>query len=318
MGRRGPRGSRIHQGLTGERALIGTRYLADEGLRREYAAEIAPRTELAMERILAEVFGPSAAAPARALDLGAGTGAAGAALRQRFGAAVEVTAVDRVAGPGIVVADLARELPPVSGRFELIVSAHMLGELYLDDAPAARAEARARRVLAWQRALLAEGGTIILLEPALRETSRGLLALRDRLITAGLHVVAPCFWTGPCPALARERDWCHDAAPAPSAPRVDFSYLALRAAPGAPATAAATTFRVVSDPMPEKGRLKLFGCGPVGRHALVRLDRAASATNAAFDQLQRGDAAEIAGLTEAPDGLRLGAETTVVRRAPGR
>lgn len=316
MGRRGPRGSRIHQGLTGARALIGTRYLADEGLRREYAAEIAPRTELALARILDEVFGPSSPAPARALDLGAGTGAAGAALRQRFGAALELTAVDRVAGPDIVVADLARELPPVSGRFELIVSAHMLGELYLDDAPAARADARARRVLAWQRALLAEGGTIILIEPALRETSRGLLTLRDRLLVAGLHVVAPCFWTGPCPALARERDWCHDAAPAPSAPRVDFSYLVLRAAPGAPATSA--TFRVVSDPMPEKGRLKLFGCGLAGRHALVRLDRAASATNGAFDRLQRGDAAEIVGLVEAPDGLRLGPETTVVSRAPGR
>jgi SAM-dependent methyltransferase len=312
MGGRGPRGSRIHQGLTGERALIGTRYLADEGLRREYAAEIAPRTELALARILAEVYGPEAPAPARALDLGAGTGAAGAALRKRFGAALDVTAVDRVAGPGIVTADLARELPPVAGRFELIVSAHMLGELFLDDAPAARAEARARRVLAWQRALLAEGGTIILVEPALRETSRGLLALRDRLIAGGLHVVAPCFWTGPCPALARERDWCHDAAPAPSAPRVDFSYLVLRAAP-APA-AAPTTFRVVSDPMPEKGRLKLFGCGPSGRHALVRLDRAASAANAAFDQLRRGDVVDVAATTEAPDGLRIGLEATVAPR----
>jgi SAM-dependent methyltransferase len=313
MSGRGPRGSRIHRGLTGERALVGTRYLADEGLRREYAREIAPRTEAALAKILAEIFGPSGPdAPARALDLGAGTGAVGAALRARFGAGLDVTAVDRVAGPGIVVADLSRDLPPVTGRFELIVSAHMLGELFLDDAPAARTEARARRVLAWCRALLAEGGTLILIEPALRETSRGLLALRDRLIAGGLHVVAPCFWAGPCPALERERDWCHDAAPVPSASRVDFSYLVLRAAP-APA-AAATTFRIVSDPLPEKGRLKLFGCGAAGRHALVRLDRAASDANAAFDRLKRGDATDVTGAAPAPDGLRITADTTVAPR----
>jgi hypothetical protein len=70
--------------------------------------------------------------------------------------------------------------------------------------------------------------------------------------------------------------------------------------------------------MPEKGRLKLFGCGPTGRHALVRLDRAASEANAAFDRLRRGAAVEITGVVEAPDGLRLGPETTVVSRAPGR
>jgi hypothetical protein len=70
--------------------------------------------------------------------------------------------------------------------------------------------------------------------------------------------------------------------------------------------------------MPEKGRLKLFGCGSTGRHAVVRLDRAASAANAAFDDLQRGDAADITGPQDAADGLRVTAETTIVRRAPRR
>ena len=307
------RSSRIHRGLTGARELVGAPYLADPGLRREYEAEIAPRTRAAFGKILGELYAGDAAAPARALDLGAGTGAAGAALRARFGAGLDLVSVDRVAAPGIVVADLTRDLPPTTGRFDLIVAAHLLNELYLSEAPGARIEARARRVLAWCRALLAPGGTFVLLEPALRETSRALLALRDRLIGTGLSVVAPCFWTGPCPALARERDWCHDAAPVPSKPRVDFSYLVLRTEPVAPSP---TLYRVVSDPMPEKGRLRLFVCGPQGRHPLIRLTRYRARENAPLDRVTRGAALSIANTEQATDGVRVTPDTIVTTPAP--
>ena len=102
---------------------------------------------------------------------------------------------------------------------------------------------------------------MLLVEPALRETSRELLAVRDQLLAlSDLEIVAPCFWTGACPALARERDWCHDAAEVAGSPRVDFSYLVLRDRvapdPGQP------RYRVVSDPLPEKGRLKLYALRP--------------------------------------------------------
>jgi hypothetical protein len=310
------RDSKIHRGLTGARELVGTRYLADPELRRQYAEEIAPRTGAALRKILAEVYGEAVAPPARALDLGAGTGAAGAALRARFGGALEVVSVDRVAGPGIIATDLQRDVPAVSGRFDLIVAAHLLGELFLEAAPEARLEALARRVLAWRRDLLAERGLVILVEPALRETSRALLGVRDRLIAAGLGVVAPCFWTGPCPALARERDWCHDAAAVPGAPspRVDFSYLVLRG--DRTEAAPPERVRVVSDLLVEKGRLKIFGCGPSGRHPYVRLDRAASPANAPFDRLERGDVASIAGAVPAADGLRVIAETAIALNEP--
>jgi SAM-dependent methyltransferase len=307
------RASRIHRGLTGARALVGTRYLADPELRREYAEEIAPRTGAAVAKILGQVYGGASAPPARALDLGSGTGAAGAALRAWFGAELELVSVDRVASPGVVAADLEREAPALPGRFDLIVAAHLLGELFLDLAPERRLEALARRVLAWRRDLLADGGLVVLVEPALRETSRVLLGVRDRLLAAGLGVIAPCFWAGPCPALARDRDWCHDAAPAPSR-RVDFSYLVMRAEPVAAPSPAIV--RVVSDRLVEKGRLKIFGCGPSGRHLFVRLDRAASSANAAFDGLERGDVATIAGAVAAPDGLRVVQETAVAIKRP--
>jgi hypothetical protein len=225
----------------------------------------------------------------------------------------------------------------VEGRFDLIVAAHLLGELYVDRPPDERVDARAQRVQAWAEGLLAPGGTIILVEPALRETSRELLSVRDQLLALlDLNIVAPCFWTGPCPALVRERDWCHDSStvgpwegrtppamgsgrqsrPSPARsssfqPRVDFSYLVLRdrwkPLPGQ------LSYRIVSDPLPEKGRLKLYACGPTGRDPYIRLDRNASPSNAAFAELVRGDAARIAGATEANDGMRVEATTAVKR-----
>ncbi|HVZ88120.1 MAG TPA: class I SAM-dependent methyltransferase [Polyangia bacterium] len=304
-GRKRGGSSAVHEGLVGARKLIGTPYLSDPALRAQYARDIAPRTEAALARVLAALVGPP---PSRAIDLGAGTGAVGRTLRARYGDGLDIVAVDRTAAPGVLRANLAVELPAVEGRFDLVVAAHLLNELYAERSPAERTALRAARVLAWTRALLAPAGRLILIEPALRETSRDLLAVRDRLLEAGLHVVAPCFWAGPCPALARDRDWCHDAAPVPSKPRVDFSYLVLTAEPAAPAP----LYRVVSDPLPEKGRLRLFVCGPTGRLSLVRLDRHRAPANAALDRATRGDALALDDAQRADDdSLRVAAGTTV-------
>ena len=321
------RGSRIHAGLVGQRALVGTRYLGDPELRREYATEIAPRTTAALDKIFHQLFGTIGASGPRVLDLGAGTGAVGQAVRDFFGAATRVTAVDRIAAPGVVTADLAASGPlrGVAGPFDLIIAAHLVNELFRQQPLAQRVAARASRILSWAQTLLAPRGTFIVLEPALRETSRELLAVRDQLVAAGWTVVAPCLWQGPCPALARERDWCHDAVSPSDAgrdgpARVDFSYLALRRAPPGAEVAPGdpTLFRIVSDPLVEKGRLRFFGCGPAGRHALVRLDRHRTEANRTFDHLARGDLARISGTTVENDGWRLKPETTVQPVAPGQ
>ncbi|HVV17539.1 MAG TPA: small ribosomal subunit Rsm22 family protein [Polyangia bacterium] len=306
------RGSAIHDGLVGARELVGKPYLADPALREEYAHDIAPRTELALARVLDHGW-TGLPAPVRALDLGAGTGAVGRALRARFGDGLELVAVDRTGGPGVVRANLAVELPPVEGRFELVVAAHLLNELFVERAAADRAALRAARVLAWARAFLAPAGRLVVIEPALRETSRELLAVRDRLLPAGLHVVAPCFFAGPCPALASERDWCHDAAAVPGQrARVDFSYLVLAAAP----VEKPDHERVVSDRLPEKGRLRLYVCGAEGRRELIRLDRHRSPANAPLDTVSRGDALSMDRPEPTGNGLRVTPETTIVWTAP--
>ena len=297
--------SRIHRGLVGARKLVGRPYLADGELRREYEHEIAPRTAAALTYVLAQT---ALSAPRRVLDLGAGTGAAGAVIRERWPVA-ELVAVDKVTGPGIVRADLTRGLRPagVAGRFALIVAAHLLNELSLD------LDGRARLVAGWCRELLEPDGTCILVEPALRETSRALLAVRDRLLAAGLFVVAPCLLQGSCPALARERDFCHASAPAivQNRSRVDFSYLVLRH--GGAATPDSSQFRIVSDPMKDKGRLRLFACGPAGRLLVTRLDRDRSPDNRVLDEVERGAVVKIEGAVARPDGLRCGHDTAIER-----
>lgn len=289
--RRGKSG--IHRGLVGARGLVGKDYLAQSELRQEYEAEIAPRTEEALRRVLAQLPIPR---PNRVLDLGAGTGAAGRVIRDLFDQ-VELVSVDRVAGPGILVADVTRGVRPsgVNGRFDLIVAAHLLNELgtRLD------VEGRAALVAGWCRELLSPEGLCIVIEPALRETSRALLGVRDRVLALGLSVLAPCLLHAACPALQRDRDWCHDSAEVlvTGRSRVDFSYLVLG---HAQPRLDPTRYRVVSDPLKDKGRLRLYLCGPRGRHQVMRLDRDRTAANQALDQARRGDVLIV------PDSLALG------------
>jgi ribosomal protein RSM22 (predicted rRNA methylase) len=285
--------------------LVGQAYLADQQLRREYEAEIAPRTTAALERIFGAMSLPP---PRRVLDLGAGTGAAGRAIVERW-PGVELVSVDKVSSSADVRADVTRAIRPagVAGRFDMVVAAHLLNELALD------VDGRARLVLGWCRDLLTDDGHCILIEPALRETSRGLLAVRDRLVSARHFVVAPCLWQGPCPALVRERDFCHASgdAIADGRSRVDFSYLVVRKQ--GRACDDLGLFRVVSDPMKDKGRLRFFACGPVGRVLLTRLDRDSGPANQAFERIARGDLVHIQNATAREDGLRCTSETTVAR-----
>ena len=303
-----PSKTRIHRGLVGERMLVGSGYLSQTDLRQEYENEIAPRTEAALRRVLEQV-GLAPDRPRRVLDLGAGTGAVGRALRGCFGEDVEVVAVDRVPGPGILVADVLRSVRPagVSGRFDLIVSAHLLNELgsRLD------LDGRALLVAGWCRDLLEPDGTCIVVEPALRDTSRALLGVRDRLLAAGLCVAAPCFCRTACPALQHERDWCHDSAEVLVAgrSRVDFSYLVLRRS--AAAGIDADRYRVVSDPIKDKGRLRFFVCGAVGRFELMRLNRDRSAANQALDQVRRGDIIVLPNAPAHDDSIRVVGDTAV-------
>jgi SAM-dependent methyltransferase len=320
---------RLSLGLTRERKLAGARYLDDPRLLGAYLLFYWPVSYLQARGVLSEL----PRAPRDVLDLGSGPGPV--ALAALDAGAERALAADRspqalaaaralAAAAGLPLAtrpwDPARggDLAALAGgrRPDAVCLGHVLNEIL------AGPEEDARRAALLERAagLLAPGGSAVVIEPALRDTSRGLLRVRDLLVARGLAVRAPCLFRGPCPALARESDWCHAERPVEPPPlvaeiaaaaglrreSVKMSYLVL--APPGEAWAApppGRVFRVVSEPMPSKGRLRYMGCGPEGRMGLALQDKHRGEENRAFGSLLRGDVVEVTEVEPRGDGLRL-------------
>jgi 2-polyprenyl-3-methyl-5-hydroxy-6-metoxy-1,4-benzoquinol methylase len=310
----------LHEGLTGARALAGRPYLDEPRLLAGYLLHFFPRSYVAARIALAEL--PAFSPRARVLDVGAGPGALGIASLDHIGDA-EVTACDRSAAALAALQEIeprvrvlrreAGDLPP--GRFHLVMAGHLFNELPFTE------HLRLSLQLA---ATLAPGGVLLLIEPALKRTGRALLELRDAMLREGFSALAPCIFQGPCPALAKTRDWCHsaretDAPFADLAERaglrggtVKFAYVALARVPArAPAREGAPLFRVVSESLLEKGRLRLWACGDPGRFPIVRLNADATPANEPFGDLRRGDLFVATRLEPRGDGLRITKESAV-------
>ena len=287
---------------------------------------------------LAELVGRGALparTPMRVVDLGAGCGALALGAIARVAAAIDLLAIDRdgdalkiaagairrFAAPRAAavaittrVADVTTcAIPPA----DLVVIGHVLNEL---PAPA--------RLVLVQRALAAidDDGAVIVIEPALRETTRALHELRDAALAAGAHVFAPCTRAGaPCPALADPDDWCHEDRPVTFPPRTVkahaahassrryqvLAYLVLRRTPR-PLVDVAGAWRIVSAPHAEKGKLEAFGCSDAGRVQIRLLRRHRADHNRAFERADRGDVLEI-DAAPGEDRVEITAATRVVR-----
>ena len=172
----------------------------------------------------------------------------------------------------------------------------------------------------------------LVVEPALRETSRALLEVRDLLVARGYAVRAPCLFRGPCPARLRATDWCHAERPIAPPPlvaeiaraaalrkeAVKMSYLVL--APKGEVVVSPPSgrvFRIVSEPIPSKGRLRYMGCGPEGRMGLALQEKHLAPENRSFTSLLRGDLVRLEGAAPSGDGLKLGegSRVTLLARA---
>lgn len=125
---------------------------------------------------------------------------------------------------------------------------------------------------------------LMLIEPSTQQDGRKLLELRQKLLSKGYHVWAPCTHEGPCPLLTQSKsDWCHDRvhfdAPEwfqkmeeylPMKNRtLTMSYLLMRkSAPEKIATA-----RVVGDRLQEKGKDRQMICRGPDREFLAWLHK---------------------------------------------
>jgi ribosomal protein RSM22 (predicted rRNA methylase) len=191
------------------------------------------------------------------------------------------------------------------GPYDLIIMANCLNELFSTaaDPPVERAA-----VVAELLPFLAPHGTIMIVEPALRQTARELHQMRNHLLKQGLCTVySPCLHEGACPALDHPDDWCHEERPWQTPPAIaaldrdvgfikdalKFSYLLLRTDGRTIVTRSPQTFRVVSELRELKGEKRAWLCNETGRPEVGRLDRKASPHNAALDSWHRGAIVQI-------------------------
>ncbi len=336
----------IDQGATGEAAYRARRHFY---LPRDGAKLVKPLVELHGAGALPQ--GPRW----RVLDLGAGLGStslgAAATLGQLSGVSVRELVVDAVerdpgalrhfarmaagceaAGlPRVTVRPLPVDLRKhlAQGPYDLILLGLVLNEL-LAEAP----EQAALR-LAGLVGQLAPGGSLIVLEPALREPTRALHQTRDALRAhAGVAVFGPCVHQAACPMLAGPKDWCHEDVEATLPDtlgrvareaglrfeRLTYAYLTLRRSGDGVASVAALLpphggegptqpHRVVSQTLASKGKREWFACGASGRVRVTRLDRHASDVNVGFGAAQRGDVVRLPVLAPGVHDVRVGADS---------
>jgi SAM-dependent methyltransferase len=296
----------LHDGLVGDRALARPETYQGAHL-GAYLLWWWPQTYARTQAALR--LAPMPQAP-RILDVGSGPAPAALAALDLLGG--EATCFD-FSGPALEearalgVKQTTRELP--AGEFDLTLAANLLSEL--------------PDPIALVRKL---GGVIVIVEPALRETGRALLKLRDALLASGeFKALAPCLTQKPCPALASPRDWCTaqarwepprffrqlaDATGLRADEMLSFAPLVLARDAPAPER---EVWRVVGVPPPEKGKQRIWVCSDEGRFAAVRLDKHAAPENAQFEGLRRGDLVRLRGLEKRGDGLRVVPEASVTR-----
>lgn len=321
-------------------------------------ASLLARAAFFFPRDLPKVFGPldelhaagrfPSAAKLRVLDVGAGLGATGLGLarwlklRGRGVEQLELVALEQSKSALRGCAELSSalaELPEefvkpqlsmltedvrsarVAGKFDLVLFGFVLNEIARDQPEPQRTEQLASLLLD-ASTRLREGGVIVVLEPALRETTRELMAVRDLLASrrSAPFVLAPCVHAEPCPMLPSARDWCHqelayalpselaEVARAASLRYEGLSYASLVLGNQPRAASEPSLARVVSDRLESKGKLELYTCARDGYRRRTLLDRDQSAHNRDFSESKRGDLLQIESAE-----ARLGKDTRVTR-----
>lgn len=278
----------------------------------------------------------------RVCDAGAGVGATAAGLLLALDAsrvgAVEITGIDgharslevwpivaekaaAIAGVRLSARPVVRDLlqpiihptPP-----HLFIAQTLMNELFPTAGADGETKDSARRRADWMAAQV--GGALgVIVEPALRETTRPLHAMRDELLSrGGWRVLAPCPHAMACPMLTSQRDWCHEVRLFDPMPRVaevqnitrrrdsrtKFSFVAM--APASQESApnmdgASLSGRLVSDALNSKGKMERYLCNVDGKIVQLRLlDRDRSDTNRVLADAPRGTMVTITGCEEPP------------------
>ncbi|MCK9171191.1 MAG: small ribosomal subunit Rsm22 family protein [Treponema sp.] len=334
----------LQRGLTGDRTLAGADYMEDNGLLGAYLLYYWPVSymQTALAASTCQFFCTlHSRKTIRILDIGSGPGPASCAvmdlLQRKYsdGISFEFTLAD-ASGKALSLAekllkqktssektvkvfthevDLEHSLHFLQEKdtYDIIIVSHALNELWRGDR-----DCIAKRYAMLEKVAerLSAEGFLFLLEPALLETSRSLMAVRDLLVSHGFSIYAPCLSDGLCPALsAGPNHTCHAEIPwTPPEPvsslaktagldrnSVKMSFIAAGKKPQNNDASAeekrsgrTVTARVVSDAMLNKsGRIRYLLCNGHTRFAFSAKKGDTDAQSAGFFALRRYDVIEI-------------------------
>jgi len=313
-----------------ERSSLNQTYLDDRLLSAAYLQYFLPVNLAKIQVLLTELPASETVEEFSVLDIGSGPGTGALAVldwwyQRRWPCVVSVTTADksrgalrqtrqlwdgycRAAGLGeidlqTVEGDLERRtwVEPVRKKapFDLIILANALNEVHTGASdPIIARTALVEEALS----LLAANGTMMIVEPALRETSRALHQVRDRLLQEKrCTIYSPCLHENNCPALVKPVDGCHEErawAPPASIQEIDgevgfikdalkFSYLLLRKDGKTVVDRRPDVYRVVSELRHLKGEKRAWLCNETGRSEIGRQDRLVSPQNASVDAWHR-------------------------------
>lgn len=208
--------------------------------------------------------------PGSHLDIGGGTGAATWAVTETWPGERDVTVLDW-AEPALAIGrELAAANPALrKARWE---RARIGSALTLDPADLVTVSYVLNELTAADRTALVDtvadaARSVVIVEPGTPDGYTRVIEARDRLVSAGFRVAAPCPHSAACP-IVRGTDWCHFAARVSRSSlhrRIKggslayedekFSYVAATRLPVAPAAA-----RVVRKPQIRKGQVLLDLC----------------------------------------------------------
>ncbi|MCC6545015.1 MAG: hypothetical protein IT392_11055 [Nitrospirae bacterium] len=353
--------ARLSNLLTREREILPLPYLEDKGLRDAYILYYVPanmyKVHIPLKELSLHPSGIFRKNTLRILDLGSGPGTVILGVMDFFSSkadkpSLEFTAVDSVeenlrdaerlfrtfkeqtlvdASLLAIRSEIGRTKALPEGPFDMIILSNVLSEIFLPDhdriAYRGRINFRINLLISLIRRNLASNGSCIIIEPALRETSRELLEVRDGLIREGLHVYSPCLLSDPCAALTNPKDWCHEDIPwePPATIReidkltglkkdsLKFSYLIIRNDTLSIGDICGTnSYRVVSEALISKGKVEYYLCGSGVRRLTVRLDKDKSNENEPFSGLKRGNTVWFKYLIDEGKRLKVVKETTVL------
>ena len=340
--------------FTKNREILPSQYLNNKNLRRAYMMYFLPsniyKIHLPLKELSLHPQKILSKKEIKILDLGSGPGTTILGIldffsKQKKRPSLEFTAIDSVVENLSIAKDLFKlftenvnidaslktfkiniektEAIP-EGSYDIIILSNILNELfYKEEKKIAKRVSFLTTII---RKFLASDGNCIIIEPALRETTREMLEIRDSLVKNGFKIYSPCLIDEPCPALSNPKDWCHEDIPW-IPPKIikeidkltglrkdslKFSYLVLRKDKlSLSDILEKNSYRVVSEPLVSKGKLEFYICGIVGRRLITRLDKDKTPSNMQFQKLQRGDIVSFRDLIDRGNRFKIDKGTTV-------